>query len=205
MLKTYKYEGKNAGECLNKCLDELKVTEEDITFLENVTEAKLFKARKTEIDVVLKQDIKSAIKEFLKEICKKMNIEANFEITEKESGYNIIIISESDNSILIGKDGRTLNALQLLLKQYINNGNKFNIRVNVDVSNYKSRKMKNIEYEVKRAAKEVISTKIEVKLDPMNSYERRLVHTIIGEFPELETESYGEGLERHVVIRYKKG
>ena len=62
--------------------------------------------------------------------------------------------------------------------------------------------MKNIEREVKQIAKEVQESKLDASLDPMNSYERRLVHNIINEYPDLSTESFGEGKDRHVVIKY---
>lgn len=203
MFNINKYEGKTKEEALKKCLEDLNVLESDLIITESETEAKLFKAKKVEIEVVLKKDVISAIKEFLKELASKMNITINSEVKEKDNNFLVVLVSDS-NSILIGKDGRTLNSIQLLLKQTINNNNKFNIKVLVDVSDYKARKQKNIEYEVKKIAREVLNTKVEAKLDPMNSYERRIVHEIISEYAELETESFGEGMERHVVIRYKK-
>jgi spoIIIJ-associated protein len=63
--------------------------------------------------------------------------------------------------------------------------------------------MKKIEIEVRKIAKEVLETKIDAKLDPMNSFERRLVHTIVSEFDGLYTESEGEPPNRYVVIKYK--
>ena len=108
-----------------------------------------------------------------------------------------------NNSILIGKEGRTINALQLILRQTLNKYG-LNIKVNLDVSNYKANKVKNIEYEIKKLARNVLDTKVEAKLDPMNSYERRVVHTVISEFEFLETESFGEEPERYVIIRYKE-
>ena len=65
------------------------------------------------------------------------------------------------------------------------------------------KKVKRIEREIKKIAKEVLNSKIEAKLDPMNSYERRIVHTIISNFEKLETESFGQDPMRYVVIRYK--
>ena len=76
--------------------------------------------------------------------------------------------------------------------------------MNVDVANYKVNKEKRLEREIKKIAKEVITSKIEAKLDPMNSYDRRLVHTIIAEYEDLETESFGENPNRYVVIRHKE-
>ena len=76
------------------------------------------------------------------------------------------------------------------------------IKINIDVSNYKIKKLNNLEKEVRKIAKEIIKTKLDVSLDPMNSYERRYIHNIINEYENLKTESIGEGKERHVVIKY---
>ena len=78
------------------------------------------------------------------------------------------------------------------------------IKLNLDVSNYKVKKLKNIERLVHGIAKDVEESGLTVSLDPMNSYERRLVHTIISEYPNLTTESVGEGKDRHVTIKYKE-
>ncbi len=76
--------------------------------------------------------------------------------------------------------------------------------MSLDIANYRAKKERNFEYEIKKVAKEVLDTKVQVALEPMNSYNRRLVHTIISGFEKLETESIGEGLERHVIIKYKE-
>ena len=132
-----------------------------------------------------------------------MGITVDMEITDFEGIFNITLVSDN-NAILIGKDGKTLNAMQTLVRQCVKNNTGMNIKINLDVSNYKLKKMKNIERLVRQIAKEVKDTKLNVSLEPMNSYERRLVHTIISEYPELETESTGEGKERHVTIKYKE-
>ena len=78
------------------------------------------------------------------------------------------------------------------------------IKLNLDVSNYKVKKLKKIEQLVRGIAKDVEDTQMSVSLDSMNSYERRLVHKIIDEYDSLTTESIGEGKDRHVVIKYKE-
>ena len=72
----------------------------------------------------------------------------------------------------------------------------------IDVANYKKNKLKKLEKEDKYIAKEVKKSKIDVSLDPMNSYERRMIHNLISNYEGLTTESIGEGKERHVVIKY---
>lgn len=203
MLEKVRLEGKNKEELLNSFLSENNLNLDDIYLKEEETEAKLFKSKKVILEIVKKTDIRNYLKDYIKILSSNMGIEINSEIREKEDHYEIMLISENNN-ILIGKDGKTLNAIQLLLHQSLNNQIGFNIHLTVDVSNYKDKKVKRLEREIKRIMKEVETTKIEVKLDPMNSYNRRLVHTIVSENKNLETESFGEHPERYVVIRYKE-
>ena len=107
-----------------------------------------------------------------------------------------------NNSILIGKDGRTLTSLQTLIRQSLSNQIKFNVKVNLDASNYKIKKERFFEKDIKNIINDVMKSKDEVKLDAMNSYKRRIVHSIASEYYNIETESFGEEPERYVVIRY---
>ena len=202
MLKLYSFEGKTQEEALEKALSNLNASTNEVIYNITETEGKLFKAKKSIVNVVLKNDVKNEIKDFINELKKKMNIDINMEVKEVDDVFNVLLISDN-NSILIGKEGRTINALQLILRQTLNKYG-LNIKVNLYVSNYKANKVKNIEYEIKKLARNVLDTKVEAKLDPMNSYERRVVHTVISEFEFLETESFGEEPERYVIIRYKE-
>lgn len=203
MLNSLTYEGKTEEETLQKALDELKCTKEDLYIRSEFIEGKLFKGSKYIYHVITKKDVEVYIKEFLKKIGALMGLTVDLEITDNEGIFNITLVSDN-NAILIGKDGKTLNSMQTLVRQSVKNNSGMNIKINLDVSNYKLKKMKNIERLVRQIAKEVQDTKLNVSLEPMNSYERRLVHTIISEYPELETESTGEGRERHVTIKYKE-
>lgn len=203
MLEKIILEGKNKEELLNSFLGQNNLSLEEIYLKEEQTEAKLFKSKKVKLEIIKKEDIKKYLKEYIKVMGSNMGLTINSEIREKEDAYEIMLISDNNN-ILIGKDGKTLNAIQLLLHQSINNQVGFNIHVTVDVSNYKEKKVKRLEREVKKIMREVEKTKIEAKMDAMNSYERRLVHTIVSENSNLETESFGEHPNRYVVIRYKE-
>ena len=78
----------------------------------------------------------------------------------------------------------------------------FNINVNLDVSNYKQKIEKRFENEIKKVINEVLKTKIETKLDPMNSYKRRIVHSIASNYYNIETMSVGEEPNRYTIIKY---
>ncbi len=203
MLETITLEGKNKEELLNNYLSENNITENDIFYKESETQGSLFKAKKVNINILLKSDVIKFIKDYVNKLSYYMNITINTEVREKDNIFTVILVTDN-NPIIIGKDGRTLNSIQHLIRQTIINQVGFNVKVNVDASNYKSKKVKNLEFEIKKLAKEVLTTKIDVKLDPMNSYERRIVHSIIGEYDNLETESIGEQPNRYVVIKYKE-
>ena len=108
----------------------------------------------------------------------------------------------NNNPVLIGKEGKNLNSLQYLLRQSLNNQVGFDVKVNLDASNYRAKKIKGFEYQIKNIVREVQKTKIDTKLDPMNSYERRIVHALLSGFSNVTTESVGEEPNRCVVIKY---
>jgi spoIIIJ-associated protein len=197
MIEVVEKEGKTEEELLSSIdLDNVHYKIEEIP-------GKLFKGKKYLIKTIEKEAIRNFIKDFINNLGLSMNKKINIEIRYSDDCYSVMLICE-DNSILIGKDGRTLNSIQLLLHQAINNKTGFNIRVNVDAANYKTNKEKRLEREIKLIAKEVCDTKIEVKLDPMNSYERRIVHNVIGNFNNLKSESFGEDPSRYIIISYKE-
>ena len=203
MVEIRNYEAKTKEEALENALQELNVKKEDLFLKSEFVEGKLFKPSKYIVSVIKKEDIKEYINNFFKEIAKFMNLNIETEINEKDDIFSVILVS-NNNSILIGKDGKTLNALQTLIRQAIKNNTTLLIKLNLDVSNYKVKKLKNIERLVRGIAADVEASGITVSLDPMNSFERRLVHTIIDEYPALITESIGEGRERHVTIKLKE-
>lgn len=202
-MELKKYEEKNKEEILKKILKELNCNQNDLFLKSEFIEGKLFKSSKYIVSVVTKKEIIEYISEYIQNLsrCMKINIES--EILESEDIFKVTLVSDQ-NAILIGKEGRTLNSIQLLLKQSIKNKIGLSLKINVDVANYKVKKLKNIEYQVKKIINEVQSTKITAALDPMNSYERRFVHNLVSEYKNLTTESIGEGRDRRVTIKYKE-
>ena len=202
MINVLKYEDKNKENLLNKLLADNNLTEADIIY--NITEesGKLFKSKKYSINAILKLEIKKFIKEYLINVGNLMNIDIKCEINETDNIYNVIMVS-NNNPILIGKDGRTINSLQLLLRQSLSIQTGQNIKVNLDASNYKANKIKNFEYEIKKILKDVQKTKVEVKLDSMNSFQRRIVHNLVSEYENVTSISEGIEPNRYVIIKYE--
>ena len=195
MIEVFKFEDETEEQCRLKCLDELDVYNNEILTKEYEED------NKYKMEVVKKDDIKKYIKEYLEKITTEMGLETKFEINEDEEVFSVKMFS-NNNPILIGKDGRTLTSLQMLIRQSISNQIKFNIKINLDASNYKVKKEKFFERDIKNIINDVMKSKDEIKLDPMNSYKRRIVHSIASEYYNIETESFGEEPERYVVIRY---
>ena len=202
MLNKTKLEGKTKEEILNKYLSENNLEEKDIFYTESEIKGGLLKSKKVELEIVSKKDIINFIKEFIENLSKNMGITINSEVRENEGIYNVLLVTDN-NPIIIGKDGRTIDAIQLLIRQALTTQVGKNIKVIVDASDYRNNKQKNFEREIKKIAKEVLKTRVEAKLDPMNSYNRRIVHSLLADYENIETESFGETPNRYLVIRYK--
>ncbi len=199
-MKTYIFEGKNLEELTLQALKELNVKEEEMITSVSEESTGLLRKKKYTLKVILKTDILEYSKEFVKTICDGMGLEVQLE-TQRKENYLKITIHSDNSSILIGKNGRTLSSIQNLLRSAINKETSANVNVILDVENYKERQQKNIERLAIKLAKEVRKTKEPITMDSMNSYERRLVHSVLSDFKGIKTESEGEEPNRKVVIK----
>jgi spoIIIJ-associated protein len=201
-MNKYIYEGKTKEDAISKALTELKVTEENLII--NVIEEKNGLLKKSvKIEVVNINDLINYAKETIMEIITLMNLTANLEVRRRENNITITIYS-NNNSILIGKNGRTISSLQTIIRQIILSQVKSNLQIIIDVENYKEKRIKSLEYLAKKLAKEVAKTKTETKLDPMNSYERRAIHNVLSQNKYVYTESVGTEPNRYIVIKPKE-
>lgn len=204
MLNKYIYEDKTIEKALEKCLNDLNVNKDDIYYKEEIQKGSLLKASKAIIEVIKKDDIKILINNFIKEIGKYINLTIKTDIYFTDENIKVILDSEN-NAVLIGKNGKMLNSIQTLLKKYIENETSINLKVYIDIENYKQKKIEKLEKNVRKIINEVLLTKIDAKLDEMNSYERRIVHNIVSEYDFIISESFGETPHRYVVIKYVEG
>ena len=201
-MKSYTYEGKNKEEAINKAVNELNTIRENL-IVEVLEETKGIVKKKVVVKVIKQDEIVDFIKDTLNEITKSMGVNINLEVRKRNETISIKIFSDN-NAILIGKNGRTISALQNLIKQMVYNVLEEKISMILDVEKYKEKRIKSLEYLAKNTAKEVSKTKIEAKLDSMNSYERRIIHEALSNNRYVYTESTGEEPNRCVVIKPKE-
>ena len=198
----YSYEAENKEEAINKALNDLNTTRENL-LIQSIEEIKGIVKKKVTIKVLKFDEVVKFIKDTLYDIAKYIGIDINLEVRKREDQITIKMFSDNNN-ILIGKGGRTLMALQTYIKQLLYNTTQEKISFVLDVENYKEKRIKGIEYLAKKIAKEVANTKVDVTLDSMNSYERRIVHEALSKDRYVYTESIGEEPNRCVVIKYKE-
>ena len=162
-------------------------------------------SKPAKIKVRTKKTIKGVAVNFLEKILKAMNIQAKIEVDiNEEDGVVQINLSGDDMGILIGKRGQTLDSLQYLTSLVINKESDNYLKVKLDTENYRERRRETLENLAKNIAYKVKRTRKQVVLEPMNPYERRIIHSALQNDKYVETHSEGEEPYRKVVITLKK-
>lgn len=142
-------------------------------------------------------------KEFLDKVFKAMELNVNVKVEQTGNDMNIEL-SGDEMGVLIGKRGQTLDSLQYLTSLVVNKGSNEYIRVKVDTENYRKRRKDTLENLAKNLAYKVKRTKRPVTLEPMNPYERRVIHSALQNDKYVSTHSEGEEPFRRVVITLNK-
>ena len=203
-MEKHKYNGKTKEEAINEATIDLQETQENLIIKElEPIKSGLFKSKKIEIEVVEKREVVKYIKEFINKLLKDLGFSAQIEMQMKENVPMYIIYSDNDG-LLIGKNGKNLKALYTIVNQHINKELGSNYKFLIDINSYKEKHEKSLEILAKKIAKEVATTKIEAKLDSMNSYERRIIHNTLTNNKKVYTESEGEEPNRYVIIKPKE-
>ena len=199
-MEKYTFNGKTLEDALEVAYNELNVGKDDIFYKSSEQKGGLFKAKKVEVEVIKKADVDDFIKDFALKITSDMGFQTQIESKVRDGILNITLHSDNNN-LLIGKDGKNMAALSTIIRQAVDNELGFFYKFNLDVGEYKLKQQKNIERMAKSVARDVAKSKVEAKLEPMNSYERRIVHNILNDDKYVYTESFGEEPNRYVVIK----
>ena len=161
-------------------------------------------AKDAQIEAAVKNSVSDVASDFLKDVFAAMNIIVVVDVKYNAENNEINIdLSGDDMGVLIGKRGQTLDSLQYLVSLVVNKGNEDYIRVKVDTENYRERRKSTLENLAKNMAYKVKRTRRPLHLEPMNPYERRIIHSALQNDKFVTTHSEGEEPYRHVVITLK--
>lgn len=203
-MNIQEFEGITLEETIEKAEYNLKLKRKDFQIKSDEVKVGLFKGKKVKISVLTNKEIINFVKDYLKNITQKMGIDVKIEVKLKDDGIYFMMFTQ-DSSILIGKKGKTLNSIQLLVRQAIYSKTDFFVNnIIIDAEYYKVKQKKNLERLANQLADEVIATNMEVKLEDMSSYERKIIHNALMNRDEIYTESEGEEPNRHIVIKPNK-
>ncbi len=229
MEKTIIAEGKTTNEAIENGLKQLKVSKDkvEVKVLENEDKRSFFSIlapRVVKVELTLKEDVKGAkiqekrevklteqeqekakenIEKFLKDFIKNLPEDTKYEISTEESGLKISLTNDN-LGYLIGYRGETLYALQSIMTAIAGKGIEQKVRVILDIEGYKAKREKTLEDLAQKVAKTVIRTKKPIKLEPMQAYERKIIHSKLQQNSRVETTSVGEEPHRRIIVSLKK-
>ncbi len=200
-MKTYT--AKTVEDAIKLATEELGIEEIDLVFQIIEEKTGLF-SKKATIQVYELSDAIEYANQYIKDVIQSLGISDVEAKSSLEDDVIRIEINTNHNPILIGKNGVTLQALNEIVRLAVSSKFKRRYRILLDVGEYKDKKYSHIASIARKAAKEVQKTKIDVTLNPMPSDERRIVHNALSRFSHIRTESFGEGRNRAVTIKYSE-
>ena len=155
------------------------------------------------IKVRKKCSVEDNIREFLGKVFEAMNLEVEIIITNEDNNYSVDL-KGADMGVLIGKRGQTLDSLQYLANLAVNKNSEEYVKIKIDTEDYRNRRKETLENLAKNIAYKVKRTKRAVSLEPMNPFERRVIHSALQNDKFVTTHSEGEEPYRHVVVTLKR-
>ncbi|MBN2444309.1 MAG: protein jag [Spirochaetales bacterium] len=212
------FEGLNEEDAISNAVKSLGLNREelDIEVIENKKPILFFGKAKVRIRVFVDHDLaeegpeespdgefKGQILEFIEELVKYMDLPGKVSIHARNESKYIVNIKSAYSAILIGKKGKTLDAIQLLANIYASKVGNPRAKIIIDTEDYRSRREKSLISLAHRVAEQVRRTRNSVLLEAMNPFERRLIHTTLNKRNDIETVSEGDGLYKKIRVLYK--
>ncbi len=198
-MEKHIYKGETKIDAINKAKKDLVETENNL-IINVISETE----KETQIEVIEKREILDYIKESIIKLLNEIGYQnINIEITNKDTTPNFTIYSD-DDALLIGKNGRNLRALQKIIREKTRKELNENVKFIINVGNYQEKREKSLEHLAFNIAREVRNSGLPVKMDRMNSYERRIIHNTLANDKYVTTHSEGEEPNRYVIVEPKK-
>jgi spoIIIJ-associated protein len=198
--------GQTVEEAIEKGISQLKVSREKVD-IKVIDEGKkgifgIFGSRLAIVKLTVNVDPVMEAKQFLTDVCKQMDVEVNIESTI-DGKYVYFQLNSDKTGLLIGKRGQTLNALQILTQVVLNRFSEEFMNVILNAENYREKREETLVLLANRLANKVIKEKKEISLEPMPSFERKIIHAALADNEKIKTYSVGTDPHRHLVISPK--
>ena len=209
MTKTIEVSGRTEDEAIEAALEQLNLARDDVS-IEIVERAKTgFLGLKNSPAIIkvmyeAKEDRTERVESFIEGLLERMEIEADVDISEGDGSIEVVLTGK-DPGALIGRRGETLDAMQHLTNYVINRGGAGRVRVNIDAENYRQRRNETLETLAAKTAGKVMKYRRNMTLDPMNAYERHVIHTALQNNENISTYSVGSEPNRRIVVAYSRG
>ena len=208
MTKTIEVSGKTEDEAIELALEQLELTRDDVS-VEIVERAKSgFLGLKSTPAIVriiyeAKEDHIEKVESFIKGLLERMDVESAVDAVQGDGSVDVVLTGK-DPGALIGRRGETLDAIQHLTNYVVNRGGAGRIRVNIDAENYRQRRNETLESLATRTAGKVMKYRRNMTLDPMNAYERHVIHAALQSYENISTYSIGSEPNRRIVVAYSR-
>ena len=206
MMKFIEVSAKTEDEAVQSALDQLGLTRDDVS-VEIIERAKTgflgIGSSPAVVKVIYESEEKKSerAESFIIGLLSRMGVDATPTITEDDGSINIVLTGENPGAI-IGRRGETLDAVQHLTNYVVNRGGSNRVRVNIDAENYRLRRNEALESLAERTAGKVVKYRRNMTLDPMNAYERHVIHTALQDNKSVSTYSVGSEPNRRVVVAF---
>jgi spoIIIJ-associated protein len=202
MLKRIEFEAKNEQEALLLAVEKLGIAQNKIALKITREKKGLFSNGTALYEATPNINLVDEGQAYITSILEAFDADFQIDVKTADNENEIYYAVQSDqNALLIGREGRTLLAMQFLLRQHLVSFTQTPVRIQLDIANYHENHRKQLEILATRTAKEVVKTGIQVKLDPMSPYDRRIVHAKLSEWRDVSTQSEGEGENRALIIK----
>ena len=195
-----RFTAKTVQDAVNLACQELNVTVDDLNY-EVISETKTIFTKRAEIECYTIAMVQEYIEGYVRRFISEMGFEVET-VSYLQDGRIYCNINTSNNSILIGKAGVILRAINFIVKNAVSTTYKKRIELSIDINGYKEERYKKVASMARKLGKQVLRTKADIKLDPMPADERKVMHQELAKLDHVKTQSYGEGKNRHMVISY---
>ncbi len=195
-----KFEAKTVDAAIDLACQDLMIERESLMY-EVLYEKKTLFSKKAEINVYDMSDVIEYAQDYLKKLLLTFGLDSTIKATLDEEIIHMSLSCEN-NSIIIGKNGKTLQSINELTRLAVSARFKKRFRILLDVGEYKDNKYHKLVHMARRIARDVQNTKTTATLDPMPADERRIIHNALSHMHNIKTESVGEGKKRQITIKY---